>query len=106
MFEELQLLKEIVGDLSSVGGWIAGGWILHKFIVSMTLMLGGGYLLFKVAKLVAAYFNSPISKEEAEVISEESLRLKKRLTESEHETERVKHMYKLLKEKRDVCGAS
>lgn len=97
MFEELQLLKEIVGDLSSVGGWIAGSWILYKLIVAMTWLIGGGYLIKKLAELAAKHFGADISKEE-------SLKLKKLLAESEHEAERVKHMYKLLKEKREING--
>jgi hypothetical protein len=99
MFEELQLLKEIVGDLSSVGGWIAGSWILYKFIVAMTWLIGGGFLIKKLAELAAKHFGSDISKEEG-------LQLKQALVESEQETERVKHMYKLLKEKKDVSGAA
>jgi len=90
MFEELQLLKEIVGDLSSVGGWIAVSWILYKFVVAMTWLIGAGYLIKKISELVFRHFSSDITKEE-------SLELKKSLFESQNEVERVKHMYKLLK---------
>jgi len=49
MIDELMMIKEIVGDLSAVGGWVAGGVILYKFIVDMTFFIGGGWLIKIIA---------------------------------------------------------
>jgi hypothetical protein len=105
MFEELTLLKEIVGDLSSVGGWIAGGWIIYKVLVNMTLIIGGGWLVKTVAQMIANHCKAGISKSEGDCLQSENRRLKSELdsaqTKWKSEIERVKHMYKILKEKKE-----
>jgi hypothetical protein len=106
MIEELKLLQEIVGDLSAIGGWVAGGYILYKIVTSLVLMIGGGWLINLVVGKISEHMKAGISKAEAERIqcartrenaehSANEIRLKA-------EIENVKHMYKILKEKKET----
>jgi hypothetical protein len=107
MIEELKLIQTIVGDLSSVGGWVAGGFILYKILVNMTMMIGGGFLVKRLVEMAFAHFKADITRAEANTIKAENTEIKASSSAKESaarsELERVKHMYKLLKEAKDGC---
>ncbi len=105
MIDELQMIKDIVGDLSAVGGWVAGGVILYKFIVSMTWIVGGGWLIKTLAQMVYNHSKADITRQEADRIQAGNVRDKAnydaRTIELNSRLERVRHMYKLLKEAKE-----
>jgi len=106
MIEELKLLQSILGDLSSVGGWVAAGIIGYKLIVNMTMIIGAGWLLKAVASMIYSHVKSDITRSEANDIKAESTRAKAdnevRVTALESKLEKVKHMYKILKESKEL----
>lgn len=102
MLEELKLLQEIVGDLSSVGGWVAAGVIAYKLLINMTLMIGGAFFLKYIADMISAHVKSDITRQEADQLRAGHVRDQAdkdaQIVKANIETERVKHMYKILKE--------
>ena len=105
MLDELMMIKDIVGDLSAVGGWVAGGVILYKFISTMVFYVGGGYLVKFLATLIAEHLKSDISREEADSIKSENTRIRGELRGEElrhsGELAEIKALYKILKESKN-----
>lgn len=95
MIDELKILQEILGDLTGLGGWFIAAYFTLK-LATICAWVGGTYL---IACQVTALFVSDMTKGEAEDIR---LEAKKKIAEANAETERVQHMYKLLKEKKEA----
>ena len=99
MLDELQLIKEMVGDLSVFGGWAFGGYIAYS-LIKMAFTFGGAcWLLNKLMILVFDYLKAPVTKSEHENTKREMSSLMVRVSDADRELEKVKHMYKILKDK-------
>ena len=108
---ELEILKGIVGDLSGVGLWIAVLYCLYKIVVIGALL----YSLRYVVGSVIGHLSADVTKAEAKVIIEASEVVERRNKDLASELareqknfnvelDRVKHMYKILKEKAGDSG--
>ncbi len=99
MIEELQLIKEMVGDLTAFGGWAFGGYILYS-LVKLALTFGAScWLINKLITLIFDHLKAPVSKEEYERQKDKLSELMSDLSKARRETQEVKHMYKLMKDK-------
>lgn len=105
MIEELKLIQTIVGDLSSVGGWVVAAIIIYKLIVNLVLFIGGGWLIKTIAQMVYDRCKADITRSEADSLKAESIRAKAQheaeLIALKSKIENVKHMYKILKEAKE-----
>lgn len=98
MIEELKILQNIVGDLSGLGGWLVAAFLIYKVL----FLAVAAYALHFIVTAVAEHFKAGITKEQAMNIKAENMRLIS-VHEAEKvglksEIERIKHMYKILKE--------
>ena len=105
MIEELQLLRDIFGDLTGFGMYAIGFYIAYKLITFGSVC----YLIkFAIEKLFA-FFKADITKEEADIIrrgatkaecenKELQATINANCTKHDAELEKIKHMYKILKE--------
>lgn len=116
MIDELKILQEIIGDLSGLGGWLVGAYLSYKLILMGALL----YAFKFVISAVVSYAKADITREEANLIlsGAEKAELRLKGIDATHEAEmtrkdadhfaaiakvnteieRVKHMYKILKE--------
>lgn len=95
MIDELQIIKEIVGDLTGAGIWGLVGYIAYSLVKSI---LAWGIIGWLANKLIVHAFDlarAPVTK--AEFHS-----MEKRLEGAEREKEKVLHAYKIMKEKKDA----
>lgn len=95
MIDELKILQEIVGDLTGLGGWFVAAYFTLK-LATIAAWVGGTYL---ISCQLLSLFTSDMTKADAEDIK---LDAKRKIAEANAETERVQHMYKLLKEKKEA----
>lgn len=106
MIDELRLIQEIVGDLSAAGGWIAGGYIGYRFIVTMTTIVGFIWLAAYVVRQIAEHLKAAITRHEADriILQNSRLECEKEDLKAAHRTEleKIKHLYKILKESKNA----
>jgi hypothetical protein len=104
MIEELQLIKELVGELTGAGIWVFVGVVSYKLVKLGAIV----WFLHSVIGKIFTFMKADITKGEAEVIKDSALKSERQLREAEakHESEmnEVKAMYKILKEAKDVAG--
>ena len=105
MIEELQILRSIVGDLTGLGIWFVVMFFAYK--LSIVGVFSGAVIA--IYKLCIKVFCCDVKKEdfdrmvlnhkqEIERKDEYYVELKKELAKAQAETERVLHMYEILKE--------
>jgi len=116
MIDELKILQEIIGDLSGLGGWLVGAYLSYKLIFMCVLL----YAFNLVVSAVVRHLKADITREEANLILSGAAAVELKLNgikevhsaemtrkDAEHyaailevntKIERVKHMYKILKE--------
>jgi hypothetical protein len=92
--EELEIFKQMVGDLTGVDIWGFVGWIAYKLIKFGVLIGVVGWLLNKLLNLWRECVNAPVSKSDYERLKDESEKNKKKADD-------YAHMYKILKERAD-----
>ncbi len=109
MIEELQMIKSIVGDLAGAGLWAMSAYIGYKLIINLVFYIGGGWLVHAIAKMIFNQFKADITRREANVIIETSRRKSSEIEilnkKHKSELDEVKSMYKILKEKKNVCSS-
>ena len=94
MIDELVLIKELLGDLTHVGGWAFAGYIAYS-LTKMIFIYGGiGYILNKVVVLVFDYIKCPVTKSEYDNIQSRNDKL-------ERDISSLKHQYVIMKEKKE-----
>lgn len=102
MIEELRILQEIIGDLSGLGAWLVGAYIGYKVLLLAVLT----YIANLVIKAISAFLKPGITRGEANTIQADmalkDAKHEAQMIEVNSECERVKHMYKILKEAKDV----
>lgn len=106
---ELEILKNIIGDLSGVGLWLVAAYLFYK----LTIITAIGYTIHYIVKAVSTHFKAPITRAEADALKDKlrvldvdldvankiwESRLEVQRTSSQAELERVQHLYKILKE--------
>lgn len=105
MIEELQILKSIVGDLTGLGIWFVVMFFAYK--LSIVGVFSGAVIA--VYKLCIRIFCCDVSKSDYEELIDKHKReidnrdetianYTKSLAKAQAETERVLHMYEILKE--------
>jgi len=105
MIEELQILKQIAGDLTGLGIWFVVLFFSYK--LSWVAVFSGAVVA--IYKLCIKVFCCDVSKDEFEAMKAEHKReisnkvdeliaMKKVVADSQAETDRVLHMYSILKE--------
>jgi len=110
MIEELQILKQIVGDVTGLGIWFVVLFFGYK--LSWVAVFSGAVVA--IYKLCIKVFCCDISKHDYEMMisshkceisnkQDELIAMKKAVADAQAETDRVLHMYSILKEeKKDV----
>ena len=109
MIDELELIKQILGDLSGVGIW--GFMAFLGYSLSKTILVWGGffYIINKAIVFVFEYLKADVTKAECQAVAKEAhdIRTNKERGEADHyaevtrlkaDVEKVKHLYKILKE--------
>lgn len=94
MIEELEIIKGIVGDITGVGIWGFVGYIVYSLVKTV---IAWGVLAWLVNKLIVGIFEvvrCPVTKTQYDDIQRER-------DEAKRESERVKHAYRILKEKQE-----
>lgn len=103
MIEELRIVQEIFGDLTSVGIWAIVAYFVYKLSI-VAAWLCGAWLGYKVVEKI--YFSivsvTDKARDDAETLRQKNISLNVQVAEKTAEVERVKHMYKLLKEAKDA----
>lgn len=113
MIDELKILQSIVGDLSGLGAWLVAAYLSYK-IIFLTAII---YLIKFIVNGVMDYFRAGITRQEAEALQAEMTARQGRheaalsakdcqIVKAGQETEKVKHMYKILKEANDASTGS
>ena len=101
MIDELTLIKGLLGDLTRFGGWAFAGYIAYS-LAKMVFIYGGiGYIINKVITLIFDYIKCPVTKKDYKSIQNRKNELQSRNDELVRQVEKVKHQYKILKEKAD-----
>jgi len=90
MIEELKIVQEIFGDLSSIGIWAIVAYFFYKLCI-IAAWLGALLIGLKVSHNI--YKSLLVEKDNSDY---EFNNMKKNLAEKTAEVERVQHMYKLL----------
>ena len=109
MIDELKILQSIVGDLSGLGAWLVAAYLSYKVIFLAAIF----YLIKFIVNGVLNHMRAGITKAEGEALKAEMTSREGRheaamskkdceIDRANIETERVKHMYKILKEASDV----
>lgn len=112
MIDELALLKDIVIELTNAGGYALFAYISFQLVKLIAVWWPIYWLVNKIIHKVSDFLSSPITREEAKKIQQESEEISSKIkrSESDHyaeiskknaEVERVKHMYKILKGEED-----
>jgi len=105
MIDELKILQSIVGDLSGLGAWLVAAYLSYKIIFLAAIV----YLIKFIVNGVLNHMRAGITKCEAEALKAEMTsmiarheagisRKESEIDRANIETEKVKHMYKILKE--------
>lgn len=101
MLDELQLLKEIVGDLSGVGMYMMLAYVCMRIIIVFAWVYTGKHVISGILSI----FKADITKQEARELDDRNHNLKREMAdvraEAKREVEEVKHLYKILKESSD-----
>ena len=105
MIEELQILKSIVGDLTGLGIWFVVMFFIYKLSI-VGVFSGAVIAVYKICikvfccEVTKEKFDAMVlnHKQEIERKDEYYINIKKELAQAHAETERVLHMYELLKE--------
>lgn len=92
MLEELSVLREIVGDLSSVGLWVFIGYILYSLAKTILTFVAALWLVHKIAIMFFDHIKAPFTKAEC-------LEFEDKAHKSEMESQKTKHKYLIMKEK-------
>jgi phosphate/sulfate permease len=102
MIEELELIKQLVGELTGAGIWVFVGVVGYKLVKLGVIVWFFHSLIGRIFTFVSA----DISKDEANRLKSRILQAEDQLSSAstKHETEmnEVKAMYKILKEANDV----
>lgn len=102
MIDEIKLLQEIIGDLSGLGAWLVAAYLGYKLAVGAAVV----YVFRLLIVTVSAHFKVDMTKREAEHLRAEIVRVNSAAAaekvRSASEIERVKHLYKILKEAKDA----
>lgn len=100
MIEELKILQTIIGDLSGLGGWLVAAFLIYKVL----FLAVAAYTLHFIVVTLASHFKAGITRAEAARIEVGNTQLiashEAEKTRLNSEMERIKHMYKILKESR------
>lgn len=114
MLQEFQLLADLLGDLSGIGLQVFALYVLAKLLTAAAVV----YVIQLIVTRVLAYMSGGVTRTEVETLRGEAADLRQRVRncglENEAkvlemrierdnataETEKVKHMYKILKEAR------
>lgn len=113
MIDELKILQSIVGDLSGLGAWLVAAYLSYKVIFLAAII----YLIKFIVTGVLNHIRAGITKAEGEALKAEMTSREGRheaaiskkdceIDRAKIETEKVKHMYKILKEKGDASTGS
>lgn len=99
MIDELRIVQEIFGDLTSVGIWAIVAYFVYKLSI-VAAWLCGAWLAYKMTEKIYLSVSSATDKarSESESLREKNINLTVQIAEKAAEVERVKHMYKLLKD--------
>lgn len=98
MIEELKILAEVIGDLSAIGGWLAGAYIAYKFFVAAII----GVVVWKVFFALIDFFGRPLTFEAASRLKDKIRQLESEKDEAVKKADRYAHMYKIMEEKNNV----
>jgi len=94
MIDELVLIKELLGDLTQVGGWAFAGYIAYSLTKMIFIYGGVGYIINKVIVLIFDYIKCPVTKSEYDNVKSSNENL-------ERDISRLKHQYMIMKEKNE-----
>ena len=92
MLDELEVLRNIVGDLSSVGLWVFIGYILYSLAKVVLTFVASLWLVHKIALMWFDFKKAPFTKEEC-------IALEDKLNKERMEKESTLHKYSIMKEK-------
>ena len=109
MIDEITLIKEMLGDLTGVGIW---GFVAYLSYGLIKFLSAWGIALYILNRLITEgfdYIKCPVTKDEYARVVQAKDRLSSEITGNhashaakvtalDSELERVKHMYKILKE--------
>lgn len=102
---ELNLFKDIVSTLTGASIYLMGLYVFTKAMGIAAWVYFGKLLITAVVSILKA----DISKSEARDLDDENYRLKREIAEvkssTSMEVEKVKHLYKILKESKGVDDA-
>jgi len=99
MIEELKIIQEIFGDLTSVGIWAIVAYFAYKLSIVAAWLCGAWFGYKVVEKIYLSIVSaSDSARDEAETLRKKNIDLNVQVAEKTAEVERTKHMYKLLKE--------
>ena len=105
MLEELEMIKELVGQLTGADLWVVGGVIGYKLVINLILMFGGGWLAHSFVNRIFDHIKPGMTKEQGERIRAENTELlaKEEASAIKHrvELDEVRAMYKILKESKN-----
>ena len=105
MIDELEILKAIIGDVTGVGIWGIVAWILYKLATAGMIL---GAFIYAI-KMAYALFSCPITKQAYNKIEDDVITYRRKAEEAEtkcrREVENIKHMYKVLKEAKNVSAS-
>ena len=92
MLEELEVLRGIVGDLSSVGLWVFIGYIMYSLAKVVLTFVASLWLIHKIALMWFDYKKAPFTKEEC-------IELENKLNKEKMDKESTLHKYSIMKER-------
>ena len=103
--DELNALKEIISGLSSAGIYGFVAYVGYQLIKLLAILFVAWKVICKGFDLIKSICLAPVSKDEYNVLLNSARdsddRLNRDLAKSKAECERVKHMYKILKEAKE-----
>jgi len=91
--DELEIVKQIIGDLSGVGIWAMLGFIAYKLLKIIFTFWAAIWLVNKVVTKWFEYIKSPLNKKECEALVDKETALLKRLDASEYTLSSAKNVH-------------
>ena len=100
MFEELEIIKSIVTELSGAGLGFGLAYIAYLF-VSKTLTLAGIiWIINELSKRVVSVIKCDVTKEQLKEMEIRNKEWESRAFKADREVEEIKHKYKIMMEKK------
>ena len=100
MFEELEIIKSIVTELSGAGLGFGLAYVAYLFISKLAILIGSIWIINELSKRVVDVIKCDVTKDQASELVAKAKSAKIEADNARREAEEIKHKYKIMMEKK------